>query len=238
MARPLRLEYPGALYHITSRGNERKKIFLCDEDRKLFLSLLSKVVAKYRWTCHAYCLMDNHYHLLIGGKGGGGKGVMPCIMHCLGGVSMKTTAIVLYIFLAVGCSTIRGSIQSEYKQTSKGAFPIQYKFLDFPAERKVELSYYNDHNKTVCFSPSHWPNQAGKIDGAGGRVVLVVGEKRFPLEDFNTGYCPGCATSVEPGETISGFLLYEDFSLPEELVNEGKKLKFVTYGFFCKKRKK
>ena len=73
MARPLRLEYPGALYHITSRGNERKKIFLCDEDRKLFLSLLSKVVAKYRWTCHAYCLMDNHYHL-SGEKGAGEKG--------------------------------------------------------------------------------------------------------------------------------------------------------------------
>ena len=65
MARPLRLEYPGALYHITSRGNDRKKIFLCDEDRKLFLNLLTKVVAKFRWTCHAYCLMDNHYHLLI-----------------------------------------------------------------------------------------------------------------------------------------------------------------------------
>ena len=65
MARPLRLEYPGALYHITSRGNERKKIFLCDEDRELFLHLLSEVVEKHRWTCHAYCLMDNHYHLLI-----------------------------------------------------------------------------------------------------------------------------------------------------------------------------
>ena len=65
MARPLRLEYPGALYHITSRGNDRKKIFLCDEDRELFLHLLSEVVEKRRWTCHAYCLMDNHYHLLI-----------------------------------------------------------------------------------------------------------------------------------------------------------------------------
>jgi len=65
MARPLRLKYPGALYHITSRGNERKKIFLCDEDRELFLGILSNVVKRLKWTCHAYCLMDNHYHLLI-----------------------------------------------------------------------------------------------------------------------------------------------------------------------------
>ncbi len=65
MARPLRLEYPGALYHITSRGNERKKIFLDDEERKLFQQLLTTVVEKHQWVCHAYCLMDNHYHLLV-----------------------------------------------------------------------------------------------------------------------------------------------------------------------------
>jgi len=65
MARPLRLKYSGALYHIASRGNERKKIFRDDEDRELFLRALALVVKKHKWTCHAYCLMDNHYHLLI-----------------------------------------------------------------------------------------------------------------------------------------------------------------------------
>jgi len=65
MARPLRLEFPGAVYHLTSRGNARQKIFFTDDDREHFLSTLSGVIARYGWICHAYCLMDNHYHLLI-----------------------------------------------------------------------------------------------------------------------------------------------------------------------------
>jgi REP element-mobilizing transposase RayT len=65
MARPLRIEYDGAVYHITSRGNDKKKIYRDEEDRELFLSTLQKVNDKYNWYCHAYCLMDNHYHLVI-----------------------------------------------------------------------------------------------------------------------------------------------------------------------------
>jgi REP element-mobilizing transposase RayT len=65
MARPLRLEYPSAVYHITSRGNGRNPIFDDDRDRKGFLFTLDDVVQRYRWICHAYCLMENHYHLLI-----------------------------------------------------------------------------------------------------------------------------------------------------------------------------
>jgi putative transposase len=65
MARPLRIEYPGALYHVTSRGNARQRIFQGDRDRILFLDTLKKVAERYHWLCHAYCLMDNHYHLVI-----------------------------------------------------------------------------------------------------------------------------------------------------------------------------
>jgi REP element-mobilizing transposase RayT len=65
MARPLRIEFPGAVYHITSRGNERKAVFRDDQDRKIFLDALADVSLRYNWFCHAYCLMDNHYHLLI-----------------------------------------------------------------------------------------------------------------------------------------------------------------------------
>ncbi len=65
MARPLRIEFPGAVYHITSRGNERKAIFRDDLDRKMFLDTLKDVTLRYNWLCHAYCLMENHYHLLI-----------------------------------------------------------------------------------------------------------------------------------------------------------------------------
>ncbi|MEH8019592.1 transposase [Rheinheimera muenzenbergensis] len=65
MARPLRLEFAGALYHITSRGNERKAIYFDDTDFELFLALLGKVCEQYNWVVHAYCLMTNHYHLLV-----------------------------------------------------------------------------------------------------------------------------------------------------------------------------
>jgi len=65
MSRPLRIEYPGAVYHITSRGNEKKIVFKDDHDRENFLGTLQHVNKRYHWICHAYCLMDNHYHLLI-----------------------------------------------------------------------------------------------------------------------------------------------------------------------------
>lgn len=65
MTRPLRIEFPGALYHVTSRGNVRRKIFLDDEDRQAFLDTVAWVVERFGWICHAYCLMDNHFHLLI-----------------------------------------------------------------------------------------------------------------------------------------------------------------------------
>jgi REP element-mobilizing transposase RayT len=65
MARPLRIEYDGALYHITSRGNERRAAFRDNTDRELFLNTLAQVTGRFHWICHAYCLMTNHYHLII-----------------------------------------------------------------------------------------------------------------------------------------------------------------------------
>jgi REP element-mobilizing transposase RayT len=65
MARPLRLEFSGAIYHLTTRGNARQKIFFSDADRQLFIDTLAGVVFRYGWICHAYCLMANHYHLLV-----------------------------------------------------------------------------------------------------------------------------------------------------------------------------
>jgi len=65
MARPLRIEYDGALYHVTSRGNARKPIYKDDDDRLAFLDILSKTARRFNWLCHAYCLMNNHYHLVI-----------------------------------------------------------------------------------------------------------------------------------------------------------------------------
>ncbi|MFH1404570.1 MAG: transposase [Patescibacteria group bacterium] len=65
MARPLRIEYPGAVYHVTSRGNRKGSIFESSKDNELFLKYFSYVIKDHNWLCHAYCLMPNHYHLLI-----------------------------------------------------------------------------------------------------------------------------------------------------------------------------
>ena len=65
MTRPLRIEFPGAVYHVTARGNARESIYTANEDRREFLAILQEVVARFNWLCHAYCLMDNHYHLVI-----------------------------------------------------------------------------------------------------------------------------------------------------------------------------
>ncbi|WP_413694103.1 transposase [Psychromonas sp. KJ10-2] len=61
----MRLEFAGALYYITSRGNERKIIYFDEDDFLLFLDILGGVCKQYNWVIHAYCLMNNHYHLLV-----------------------------------------------------------------------------------------------------------------------------------------------------------------------------
>ena len=65
MARSLRIEYEGAFYHVTSRGNHQSNIFDDDEDCQSFLKIFTDVVSRMGWVCHGYCLMSNHYHLII-----------------------------------------------------------------------------------------------------------------------------------------------------------------------------
>jgi len=65
MSRPLRIEFSGALYHVMARGNAREAIFQDDEDRQVFCSGLARACERFEWRLWAYCLMDNHYHLLI-----------------------------------------------------------------------------------------------------------------------------------------------------------------------------
>lgn len=81
MARPLRICYPGAFYHITARGNERKAIFRSAQDRVQFLSYLESAHERYGAVIHVYCLMDNHYHLLLETPGGN----LSQIMHHING---------------------------------------------------------------------------------------------------------------------------------------------------------
>ena len=65
MPRPKRIHYEGAIYHVTSRGNERKKIVQDDADREMFLRVLAENLGQHQVVCHAWVLMDNHYHLLL-----------------------------------------------------------------------------------------------------------------------------------------------------------------------------
>jgi len=81
MARPLRINYPGAFYHVTSRGNERKDVFKSERDRKKFYEYLESATQRYDAVIHVFCLMDNHYHLLIETPSGN----LPQIMRHING---------------------------------------------------------------------------------------------------------------------------------------------------------
>src|SRR5688500_11421508 len=63
--RPLRDDFPGAIWHLITRGVRKQPIFLDERDHEVFLALLEEVVEGFGWFCHAYCLMPNHYHLLV-----------------------------------------------------------------------------------------------------------------------------------------------------------------------------
>lgn len=85
MGRPLRIEYPGALYHITSRGNERRKIFRDDTERETFFNILKDYHDRFGILIHSYVLMDNHYHLILETP----KGDLLKVMH---GINSRYTA--------------------------------------------------------------------------------------------------------------------------------------------------
>ncbi len=92
MARPLRIEYAGAFYHITVRGNELKDIFWDDIDRERFLGYLETAVVRYKTVIHVYCLMDNHYHLLLSTP----EGNLSCIMRHINGGYIDLTLLLLH----------------------------------------------------------------------------------------------------------------------------------------------
>jgi REP element-mobilizing transposase RayT len=81
MGRPLRIEYEGAVYHITSRGNERRKVFIDKEDREKFLDILREYHERFKAIFHCFVLMDDHYHLLLETPSGN----LVTIMHGING---------------------------------------------------------------------------------------------------------------------------------------------------------
>ncbi|HTL56367.1 MAG TPA: transposase [Candidatus Limnocylindrales bacterium] len=85
MPRELRIQYPGAIYHVLNRGDQRDNIFLDDQDRQRFLSTLEEACRKTDWEVHAYCLMRNHFHLVIETP----RANLVAGMHWLSGVYTK-----------------------------------------------------------------------------------------------------------------------------------------------------
>ena len=65
MPRKLRIQYPGAIYHVMNRGDRREPIFADDDDRRRFLAALGEACQKTGWQVHAYCLMSNHFHMVV-----------------------------------------------------------------------------------------------------------------------------------------------------------------------------
>jgi hypothetical protein len=112
--------------------------------------------------------------------------------------------------------------------------PTEFALKDWPSENRIEVLFTNDAEDPLCLLPEHWPNQAGKINQASENVFLLVGGRRFPIEDFNTGYCSdGCALVVHPGETVSSSIAYDDFQLPGDLRYAPKQLEMPFVAYAC-----
>jgi len=82
LPRPPRVQFEGATYHIVTRGVRKLPLFTDDRDREFFLELLDLTVARYEWELHAYCLMTNHFHLLISTPGANVSAGMQYLNSC------------------------------------------------------------------------------------------------------------------------------------------------------------
>lgn len=165
MGRPLRIEYPGALYHITSRGNERKKIFLDDGDRTQFLDILADYHRRYDICIHSFALMENHYHLILETP----QGNLLKVMH---GINGRYTG-----YFNRKCRRTGHLFQGRYKGilVDKDAYLLQL-------SRYVHL---NPAKAGIVEKPEHylWSSYRGFI-GKGKRYEWV--EYSWILEQFGT----------------------------------------------------
>lgn len=137
MARPMRIEYPGAVYHVTSRGNRRGGIFLDNEDRDVFFSIFAEAARRFHVLCHAYCLMGNHYHLVVETM----EGNLSRVMRHLNGVYTQ-----VFNRLHGKCGHV---FQGRYK-----AILIDKSSYLLEACRYVVL---NPVRAKICASPADWP---------------------------------------------------------------------------------
>ena len=134
------------------------------------------------------------------------------------------------MLLLTGCTTT---------QEGLALLPVEYEFVDKPAEGRIVLSYVNPHSFAVCLLPETFPAEnGGGFAGrnSGGREVMkliVADTDYYPVwGDFE--YCfGGCVRRVEPGQTITGAVSYSAFSLPRDFYTEPKELDFKTVTYAC-----
>lgn len=110
---------------------------------------------------------------------------------------------------------------------------VEYEFSDNVNEKTIELVFHNTYPYPVCFTPEMWPNTSGKIDAAGDFVYLTIDGVRYPMKNFNTGYCPGCSIRVSVDESIRGVIPYKYFELPERLYGAKKDIHFSPIAEKC-----
>ena len=137
MARPLRIEFPGGLFHVTSRGDRREAIFLDDADRQAWLTLFGQVCERFNWVCHAYCLMDNHFHIVVETVDGN---------------------------LSAGMRQLNGVYTQTHNRThGRVGHVFQGRFKTIIVQREtclLELSRYvvlNPVRAHMCATPEQWP---------------------------------------------------------------------------------
>lgn len=113
---------------------------------------------------------------------------------------------------------------------------VTYEQRDVPERGGIEIRYRNSSHKKICLGPESWPNPIGAISDADKTAFLVVGERRFPMQLFNGGYCISkCGTEVDPGKEVATLIPYEFFNLPSDLAHDSPKhLEFRTTAYPCR----
>lgn len=111
---------------------------------------------------------------------------------------------------------------------------VTYQFEDDPVREEVRVLFQNTTGRRVCLTPEHWPNAAGWLNQSADRVAIIVDGRRFPIRDWNTGYCPrGCAIEVEPDQQVSASIPYSNFELPDDHKRSEKTLQFAPVASRC-----
>jgi hypothetical protein len=133
------------------------------------------------------------------------------------------------LFLLLGSSSCNAG-PSEVPES----FLVNWTMKDNPTQRRIEVQYTNSFSDAVCISEGAWPRGSGYVDSMSDSMFLVVGDKRFPIESFQAGFCFGaCAIRVLPGASIQATIDYQRFALPDAFRFEKKMLIYPLVGGYC-----